>query len=168
MKTQIVAFSFNPVEIANTEQRKAAFRSNWNSFQIIFLPVDLFQQPRKLMIWSLLLSKLQSSACAEKRVAKAVFRKWFQQIVKRVRLKCLQRITIVGGHKNGDRHFVLAHSSDYIKTVEFRELNIKEHQIGLLLADRSDCRFTIAAFAGNLKFRKSFQVFANAASRQRL
>src|ERR1041384_3780357 len=168
MKTQIVAFSFNPVEIANIEEQKAAFRRNWNSFQIIFLPVDLFQQPRELMIWSLLLSKLQSSAGAEKGIAKSLLRKGFQKIIKRVRLKCLQRITIIGGHKNGDRHFVLAHSSDYIKTVEFRELNIKEHQIGLLLADRSDCRFTIAAFAGDLKFRKSLQMFADAAPRQRL
>src|SRR3954454_4302702 len=118
MQTQIVAFSFNPVEIANIETQKAAFRRNWNSFQIIFLLVDLFQQTRELMIRSLLLSKLQNSARAEQRIAEPVLRKRFQEIVKRVRFKCLQRITIIGGHKNGDRHFMFSDSTNYVKTIE--------------------------------------------------
>src|SRR3954447_230714 len=120
------------------------------------------------MIRNLLLSQLQSAARTEKRVAKAIFRKRFQKIVESVRLKCLQCIAIIGGHKDGDRHCMFSYGADYIKTVELRELNIEEHQVGFLLANRSDCGLAIAAFAGNLKFRKRFQVFPNAAPGQRL
>src|SRR5438445_9439470 len=62
---------------------------------------------------------------------------------------------------------MFSHGANYIKTIELRELDIKKNEVGIGLANGSHCRLAVAAFAANLKFRKCFQVLANAAPRQR-
>src|ERR1051326_903808 len=58
MEPKIVAFRFDPVEIAHVEEQKTTFDGDGDSFQIVPLLGHLFQQTRELMIWRLLLSKV--------------------------------------------------------------------------------------------------------------
>src|SRR6478609_3796284 len=166
VKTQVVAFGFNPVEVADIEEEEAPLGGNRNSFQIVFLLADLAQQPGELMIGRMLLPHFHGAPGAKQGVAKSVFRKRLQQIVESMGFKRLQRVAIVGRYKDGHRHLVFSHGANHVKTIELGELNIEEDQVRFVVPNGSHGGFTVAAFATNLKFRKCLEVFANAASRQ--
>src|SRR5579864_9023507 len=151
MQAKIISFSFNPVEIAHVQKKKATFAGYRNSLRIVFLHVHLCQQLHNLLVLSRLFAKLQRALRTQDSIMKTLFRKRLEQIIKRMRLKRLQSITIVSGHEDGNWHGVFANFMYYFKSVEFGHLNVKKNKIRVLGLNGCDCRTPVAAFSSNFE-----------------
>ena len=69
----------------------------------------------------------------------------FQEIVERVGFERTQRILIVRGHENRQRHLRRRHGSQKLETVDAGHLHVEEHEIGLVFGNREE---RLAAVAG--------------------
>jgi hypothetical protein len=66
-----------------------------------------------------------------------------EQIVRRVGLKGPDRVSIVSGHENGNRHVRAAQRFNNAKSVNARHLRIEEDDVGLLFLDQGDGRHPV-------------------------
>ena len=60
--------------------------------------------------------------------------KRFEQVIKSVRFKSLDRELIVGGGENGDGHFLGREGAQNLKTIRVRHLDIEKQQIRFMSA----------------------------------
>src|SRR5215470_20002289 len=144
MQPQIISLSFDPVQVVGFHKKKAAFVGNGNSFQVFFLTSELLQQLRQFRIRNVRSSQLQAAPGAEQGYMKALLGKGFEQIIQGLGVKCLERVAIVGGDEDSQRHALDADGVNHLEAVHLRHLNIEEHEVGVACEDGLDRLVAVA------------------------
>ena len=93
--------------------------------------------------------------------------KRLQQIINRVHFKRLQRVLIVSGHKNNQRHRPADDRCADFQTAKPRHLHIEKHQVRTLFLNGSDRLSSVGAFADDIEIALEFEQLANPRARRR-
>ena len=112
----------------------------------------------------------RSICCARalQRFGEALAVERLEQVVERADLERAQRVLIVGGHEDHERHALAADGFDHLEAVHLRHLHVEEHEIRLVIDDRRDGFFAVAALADDLDVRLARQQPGQPLPRERL
>ena len=83
-------------------------------------------------------------AGALQRVGEALAVERLQQVVERPHLERLQRVLIVGGDEDDERHLVGADRLDHLEAVHLRHLHVEEHEVRRVVVNSGDGLFAVA------------------------
>ena len=92
-------------------------------------------------------------AGALERVVEALAVERLQQVVERPDLERPQRVLIVGGDEDDERHALGADRLDHLEAVHLRHLHVEEHQVRRVIQDGGDGLLAVAALADDLDVR---------------
>ena len=91
-----------------------------------------------------------------------------EQIIERVNLEGSQRIVVVSGDEDDQRHLTCRDRAERGEAIHFGHLHVEEDERGPLFIDRRDRFTTVGAFADHLHVRVAREHTAYAPTRQRL
>src|SRR5579872_615364 len=91
-----------------------------------------------------------------------------EQIIERMHLEGLHRVTVVSGHKNNHRHAPSANGLEYAETIQFRHLHIEKNQIRFAFFNGRDGSPPVGALSNHLDLRIAGEQTADSLAAQRL
>ena len=106
-------------------------------------------------------------ACSLKGRTKAIGVDRFQHIIHRMYVKRPQRVFIVRGHKQNERHGSVTQFTQYAKAIQFWHLHIEAHNVRLQLGNTLHRFATSGCLANHFDIGFGLQEASNALSRQR-
>src|SRR5215208_4501455 len=76
-----------------------------------------------------LLLRREYPACAVECLMQTTFGQWLQEIVERMRLECLQCVSVVRGDEDNERQVHRCGAGEHLKSIEPRHPDVQKHQV---------------------------------------
>jgi hypothetical protein len=91
--------------------------------------------------------------------AQSALIEWLEKVIERVHFKCLDRVVVVGRHKDYRRHPLRSYFPDDIETGAIGQLNVEQNEVELGGSEGSDAFCNAAALTGDFYRSHSGKVF---------
>src|ERR1035437_348094 len=130
--------------------------------QTIAVGVNVTHQGKEFLVLfpaavAVCLPGLELTFCPQHRIHETLLLKRLEEIVDRVRVKCLDRVLIKSGHEDDRGQMRLGDRFEYAEAVQFRHLHVEEYQVRLETRDLLHGVLAIPAFAEHFERRISLQ-----------
>ena len=156
---------FDPVDFVRAQEEQAAAGLDDQAIGARLIApqiLDQRQQPPSeiagLVAFDLLARALQ-------RLGEALAVERLEQVVERADLERLERVLIVRGDEDDERHPLAADRLDDLEAVHLRHLDVEEHEVRRVIVDRGDGFLAVAALARRARYPARCD--SSAASRSR-
>ena len=140
----------DPIDLVGAKEEQAASRLYDQAIGARLIAAQVLDQGQQAAPQIAALIALDLFARALQRVGEPLAVERFEQVVERADLECAQRVLIVGGDEDDQRHALAADRFDHFEAVHLRHLNIEEDEIRLVIDDGGHGFFSVAALRDDL------------------
>ena len=135
VEPDVVAGRFNPVDLVHPQEEQPAAGLDDEAVGARLIPPEVLderQQPPS-EVAGFLAFDLPPRALQGVGEALAIER--LEDVVERAHLEGLERVLIVGGHEDHERHALAADRLDDLEAVHVRHLDVEKHQLRRMILD---------------------------------
>src|SRR4051812_37675086 len=147
VELDVVAGSLDPVDFAGADEEDPAARLDDEAIGLGLGRPQVADNGGEAPLDLAVAVAIDLLAGARQRLAEALAVERLQQVVERVHVEGAQRVAVVGGDEDHERHLVDAHRLDDVEAVGAGHLHVEENEVGLQRENRFGAGGAVAGLA---------------------
>ena len=150
VQPHVVPGSLDPIDLVGAQEEQAPTRLDDQAIRPRLIAPQILDERQQPPAEIAALVPLDLMPRALERLGEALTIERLQQIIERAHLEGSQRMLVVGGHEDDERHPLAADRLDHLEAIHLGHLHVEEHQVRLVVDDGRHCLLTVAALRDDL------------------